>query len=288
MWVMRQLGKQVTPAVDGGVPPALRFLPGAEEVLATLGEVTPDLVIAVDCGDAGRMGQAGVAATASGAPLINLDHHVSNTLFGTANLVDPATVSSTELILDWLPRLGVSLDTGIATCLLTGLVTDTLCFRTDSVTAAVLGKAQRLVEAGAPLSDITQRTLLTKPFADLRLWAEALHTVQMDEGVIWVALDRQTRDRVQATDNGDAGLVSFLVTAEEATVAAVFREKDDGRIEMGFRAKPGFDVGRVAVALGGGGHVLASGATVDGPLDVAIGRALPLLKQAAKGEQAVG
>lgn len=287
-WALRQLGKNVTPAVDGGVPDFLKFLPGAEDVRASLDGVRSDLVVAVDCGDVARMGQVGVAATANGVSVVNLDHHISNTRFGAANLVDPESVSASEIIFDWLPRLGVSLDDRIATCLLTGLVTDTLCFRTNNVTAPVLGKAQRLMEAGAPLFEITQRGLMTMPFADIQLWAAVLPTVRLDEGVIWIVIDQATRQQVPASERADSGLVSFLLSAEEACIAAIFREKVDGRIELSLRAVPGYNVSKVAVALGGGGHILASGATIDGPLDAVLERVLPLLRAAVEEGQVVG
>ncbi len=284
MWMLRRMGKRVTPVVDEGVPPEFAFLPGAEEVRPALdGNVQPDLIIAVDCGDSGRMGQAGAVARASGASLINLDHHITNTYFGDANLVDPCTVASAEGVLDWLEQLGVALDREIATCLLTGIVTDTLCFRTDNVTAAVFGKAQRLIEAGAPYSEITQRTVMRMPFEALGLWAAVLPRMRLEEeGILWVAIDRPTRQALNYNDARDGGLVSLLISADRARIAAVFREKDDGRVEIGFRAVPGYDVAGVAAQLGGGGHALAAGCTIDGPLNVAVERTLALLREAAR------
>jgi phosphoesterase RecJ-like protein len=287
-WSLRQLGKQVTVAVDDGLPAGFAFLPGAADIQANLNGVQPDLVIAVDCGDRSRMGEVGAAATAAHPPLINLDHHVTNTQFGDANLVDGGTVAAAEGVFDWLPRLGVTLDPTIATCLLTGIVTDTLCFRTDNVTAAVLGKAQQLMEAGAQLSDITQRTVMRMPYESLKLWSAVMPTVRMDNHVIWAVIDKATRESLNYTNKRDGGLVSLLVSADEAYISAVFREQDDGRVEIGFRAVPGFDVASVALALGGGGHALASGCTLDVPLAEAIDRVLPMLKDAAaKGSPVV-
>lgn len=281
-WALRQLGKTVTVAVDDGVPSFLRFLPGASDVRTKLDGLTPELIIAVDCADESRMGKVGEQARVHNVPLINLDHHVTNTRFGDANLVDIETVAAAEGIYDWLPRLGVTLDEPIATCLLTGIVTDTLCFRTNNVTAAVLGKAQALMAAGAPLNEITQRTVMRKPYNALRLWAKVMPTVQLEGGLIWAVIDQQARAAVKMANGGDGGLVGLLVSADEANIAAVFRENDDGRVEMGFRAVPGFDVSTVALALGGGGHPLAAGATIDGPLDDAVARTLKMLRKAAQ------
>lgn len=277
---LRRMGKTVITAVDGGVPDDLAFLPGAPATHAALENPLPvDLVIAVDCGDEPRMGQVGQVALQSGLPLINLDHHRTNTLFGQANLVDLDTVAAAEGVLDWLDRLGVALDSTIALCLLTGIVTDTLCFRTDNVTAGTFGKVQRLMEHGAPLAEIVQRTVSRKTYAGLRLLAEALPAIHLEDHVIWAVLTRDVYDRAGYPDDDDAGLVSTLVQTEEAYISAVFKEKrDGGGIEIGFRAVPGFDTANVAVALGGGGHRLASGATVHEPLAILVPRVIAMLK----------
>ncbi len=275
---LQRLGKTVITAVDEGVPPDLAFLPGADSVRPTLDSVAVDLVIAVDCGDAPRMGAVGQAAIRSGAPIVNLDHHPTNTLFGSANLVDPATVAAAEGVLDWLDWMGVDLDQTTAICLLTGIVTDTLCFRTDNVTAETLGKAQRLMSYGAPLAEIVQRTVARKTYAGLRLWAHVLPTVRLEDHVIWAVITREMFEAAGYSGWDDDGLVGRLVQTEDAYIAVVFKEKPDGDIEIGFRAVPGFDTSGVAVSLGGGGHRLASGTTITEPLDTLVPRVIDLLK----------
>jgi len=279
---LRALGKDVRMAVDGGVPRKLAFLPGADEVHAALDEVAVDLVIAVDCGDESRMGAVGQAARRSGAPLINLDHHRTNTLFGDANLVDLDTVAAAEGVLDWLDYMDVTLNHTAAYCLLTGIVTDSLCFRTDNVTAGTLGKAQRLMGYGVSLSEIVQQTVNRSTYAALRLWSQVMPTVRLDEHVIWAVIRQEMFRQADYPGHDDAGLVSTLVQTDEAYIAAVFKEKPDGAVEIGFRSVPGFDTSEVAVALGGGGHPLASGATVEEPLAVLVPRVIEMLKKAIR------
>ncbi|NDJ76362.1 MAG: bifunctional oligoribonuclease/PAP phosphatase NrnA [Chloroflexi bacterium] len=276
---LRSQGKDVITAVDAGVPSKLAFLPGAETVLPALNGVTCDLVVAVDCGDEARMGAVGQVARRSAVPLINLDHHRTNTYFGDANLVDLDTVAAAEGVLDWLDRLGVPVDPAAAHCLLTGIVTDTLCFRTDRVTATTLAKAQRLMDAGVSLSDIVQNTVSRKPYAALRLWSAAMPAVHLEDHVIWAVITHEMFQQAQYPGNDDAGLVGMLVQTDEAYIAAVFRQREDGGIELGFRAVPGYDTSQVAVDLGGGGHPLASGATVFGePPEMLVPRVIDRLK----------
>lgn len=285
-FALRNLGKEVVAAVDGGTPHHLAFIPGSEEVRSDLKDVTEanaDLVISVDASDVPRTGEVGQQALALGKPVIVVDHHKTNTLFGTVNLVNADTPATAEVLLDWFDSMEIKLTKDIAYCLLTGIVTDTLCFRVNSVTGDTLGKAHRLMAAGAPLNTICQQTVNRRSTAALRLWAHVMPTMQIEDHVIWAVVDQAARKAAQYEEEGGAGgLVQLLNEADEAYIAAVFAEKADGKVELHFRAQPGFNVADLAFKLGGGGHVLASGATTDGPLEATVTRVVPLLKEAAQ------
>ncbi|MHB8626965.1 MAG: DHH family phosphoesterase [Aggregatilineales bacterium] len=280
---LQALGKTIIAAVDGGVPRHLAFIPGSDQVRSTLADVTADLVISVDASDVPRTGEVGKYALALGVPVIMVDHHRTNLGFGMVNLLDMDTSSCAEVVLDWLDTLGLALTPDVAYCLLTGIVTDTLCFRVNSVTAHTLEKAGRLMQAGASLPDITQRTVNRRSTTALRLWAHVLPTLKIENGVIWAVADQKTLKKAHYVEEGGAGgLVQLLNEADETHIAAVFREKDDGAVELHLRAQPGFDVGSLALSLGGGGHTLASGATIPGPLADVVARVVPLLKQTVR------
>ena len=280
---LKEMGKTVTMAVDGGVPLALRFLPGAGEILASVKPgLQVDLFIAVDCGDAERTGKVGAQGFAFNVPTINLDHHRTNTNFADANLVDENTVAAAEGVLDLLDRLGVAPSAAVAECLLCGVVTDTLCFRTSNVTSATLGKAQRLMAAGADLSGIVQRTVSHLSTAALKLWKQVMPTVCLEDHVVWATITLAMRQDSGYIDGADGGLVSLLIQADEAYVSCVLREKEDNTVELSIRAVPGFDVSDYSLSLGGGGHTLAAGATVKGSLAEVEALVIPTLKAIAK------
>ncbi len=279
---LRDYGKTVTLAVDDGVPSNLRFLPGAQDIRKDLNSVQADLAIAVDCGDESRMGNAGKAIRTLGLSLINIDHHRSNTNFGDVNLVDPVSVAAADCILSWLEQSRMTITPDTAQCLLCGLVTDTLCFRTSNVTSETLGAAQRLMAHGGNLSDIVQHTVSSIPTAVIRLWGQVMPTARIEDGVIWVKITQAARKAAGVTDTKDGGLVSLLIQADEAHISCVLMEKDNHQVELSFRSIPGYDVSRVAISLGGGGHLQASGATVNGTLDEIEAQVIPLLKEAAK------
>lgn len=278
---LRERGSKVAAlVVDGGVPDYLAFLPGADGVRpnATKGEF--DLMISLDSSDEERTGAAGVYGRAHSKQVINVDHHVTNTGFGDIHVVMPEAVSTAEIVQRWLEIMGQPLSTSSATPLLTGLITDTIGFRTSNVTSDTLNLAQRLMEAGAPLNEIMARTLGSKKYDVMKLWSYVMPGMELDDGIISATITQADIKRAGLPEITDGGLVEFLVTANEAQISVVFKEKDDGKVEVGFRCKSGYDVAQIAFSVGGGGHKQASGATIDGPLEAAKARIMPMLREA--------
>lgn len=278
---LRERGCAVTTlAVDDGVPTFLRFLPGSDKVQPALSSGEWELMISLDCSDEERSGAVGVYGRAHSQRVINLDHHPTNTKFGQLYLFEPDAVSATQVVQEWLEHMKQPLTRDSAMPLLTGLVTDTLGFRTSNVTAQTLGYAQKLMQAGASLTEITQRTLGSTPYQNIVLWKYTLPSVELKNGVISAVVTQEDVRKAHLPDITDGGMVEYLVTANEAMISVVFKELADGRVEVGFRSKPGYDVASVALSLGGGGHRQASGATIPGPLEAAKTRVMPLLRQA--------
>lgn len=284
--LLRRLGKsKVALACDDGVPEKYRFLPGAADVVrSTRGRF--DLILALDCSDERRCGRVFRAASTGRAPVINIDHHVTNTGYGEVNIVLPDTVATTESLFRLMRAWGLELDPDLASCLLTGLVTDTLCLRTANVTPEVMRVAAELMKGGADLSDITARTVNRRRYDSIRFWGALLETVQLDDRVVSVHSSAASRRGSGYPANGDASVVSLLITAQEADMAASFVETDEGKVEVSFRAKPGFDVSGIALDLGGGGHRVASGCTVEGPLEPTRNRVMEMVKRARREQLA--
>jgi phosphoesterase RecJ-like protein len=280
---LQALGKTVIPAVDTGTPAHLKFIPGSEAVRSVLTDETADLVISLDASDVRRTGEVGRYALALGKPVIMVDHHQTNTLFGTVNLLNAETPATAEVLVDWITAVGWPLSRDAAYALLTGIVTDTLCFRTNTTTADTLDKARRLMNAGAPLNAITQQTVNRRSAATFRLWARVMPSLQIEDHAAWVCIGLEAKREAGYEEEGSAGgLAQLLNEADDAYVTAVFVEKSSEAVEVHFRAHPGFNVADLARAIGGGGHILASGATVQGTLSEALALVLPKLKEVAR------
>jgi phosphoesterase RecJ-like protein len=282
---LQKLGKHTDAICQDPVPSAYQHLHGADQVISQPSGKY-DLVVSLDCSDERRMGTPYQSLSSQGKdiPIVNIDHHITNLNFGELNWVDPGAVATAEMVLELVKVMGVPLDADLATCLLTGIVTDTRGFRTANTSSKVMAAVTRLMEAGANLAEITNRAFSRRPLAAVRLWSHALSETFLEGRVLWGVVTRGMRIQSNYKTNGDAGLVSFLGDVNEADIAVVFTERDDREIDVGIRANPGLDMSQVALSLGGGGHPQAAGCTLRITLQEAVDTVLPAL-QAAWQEQ---
>ena len=276
---LRQAGKIVTAVIDDGVPRSLRFIPHSDTVLPGIDSGEFDLLITLDSSDLPRIGRAGAYGMAHSKTVINLDHHPTNTRFGDIQLIVPTALAAVEIVYDFLDFLGADIAPETAFALLTGLVTDTQGFRINDTNSRTLYIAQDLMGKGAPLSQIMAQTLNRRTYQEVELWKLVLPSVRLQDGLIFAAVSQSDLRRAGLDKAGDGDLVSYLVTIDKAKVSIVFKELPDAAVEVGFRAKPGFDVASLAFQLGGGGHTLASGCTVSGSLRQVQDIVLPLARQ---------
>jgi bifunctional oligoribonuclease and PAP phosphatase NrnA len=254
---LRAAGKEVTAVLNGGVPGSLKFLAGAGQVQNAL-PAACDLLICVDCSDLDR---TGFAPTKLPRPVdVNIDHHPTNTQFGRFNLVAPEAAATTQILHTWLPEIGLPLTPAVIAALMTGLVTDTIGFRTSSVTPACLRTAASLLEAGAPLAEIYEHALTSTSFAAARYWGAGLSRLAREDGLVWASLTLDDRRQVGYSGSDDADLVNVLTTIEDAQVVVVFVEQSANQVKISWRSRPGIDVSQLATQFGGGGHALAAGA----------------------------
>jgi phosphoesterase RecJ-like protein len=264
---LQQMGKQVTLMCDDGPHPRFNFLPLIGDMQSShAADAAYDLLIALDCGDRGRMGRVYTKLPDPEIPVINIDHHITNTMFGDVNLVDPEAASTTEILYGVWEQLGAPLVEALALPLLTGLVTDTLGFRTMNTTARTMKVASALMDAGADLSLVMMQGLILMPLSTLQLWRLGLDGMQLEKGLMWTTLDQEQLASIGYTGSSSAGLTNLFSDVEEVAIAAVLLELPDGSVRVGFRCRPPYSVAELAVNLGGGGHPLAAGCKLDGPL----------------------
>jgi phosphoesterase RecJ-like protein len=285
---LREKGQRVTMMCADPIPVQYHYLPQWQAIATPQVDAAPtpeasdpvSLIVSLDCGDLARLGKAYDPESLKGVPIINIDHHATNVNFGEINWVDPTAAATAQMLVPLIRALKVPLTRDIATCLLTGILTDTLGFRTATTTPQVMATSIELMNTGASLTALTDQIFNHRPMETIRMWTMALQNLHLEGRILWSEITQRMRERVGYTQNGDAGLASFLSTANEADIAIVFDELGDGRVNVSMRASPGYDISKVAFRLGGGGHPQAAGCTLPRSLSAVKTQVLSLVQQA--------
>lgn len=237
-----------------------------------------DVVVACDTAARDRLGSL-APATESAGSLVVIDHHRSNGGFGDINLIDPEAGSTTQLVLYLLDELGWRIDEAVATALYTGLVTDTGRFQYSSTTPEVHRVAAQLLAAGVRPDAVGQRLFEEIPFGYYTVLARVMGRaiLEPERGLVWSVMEMGDLEAggigYEATD----GLIDSVRIAEEADVACLLKEKQQGTLKGSLRSRGRVDVSAIAAALGGGGHHNAAGFTFNGTSDAAMTRIRELL-----------
>jgi bifunctional oligoribonuclease and PAP phosphatase NrnA len=232
------------------------------------GEKPYDLLVAVDTADLALFGSMYTdhVDLFSQVPILNVDHHISNTKYGQLQLIDSTAASATEVLYHWFtqePEWKTHLNADIATLLLTGLITDTRSFQNPNTTPRSLEVAAELLELGARQQEIIQHIYKTKPLSTLRIWGRALNRIQMDADarIVWSSISTDDLAEMGATSKETHGILDELIsTIPDADVHVLFTELEEGGLKASTRSSSAIDVSALTGELfGGGGHERAAG-----------------------------
>ena len=257
------------------VPPLYDFIAGVDRFRTDPDGSAPyDLLVISDCGSLERIGEVGARHPDlfGRLPRVIIDHHASNDGADVADWIDPSAAATCEMVTLLAGRLGVPLDAdggGLAAALMAGIVMDTATFAHPNATPRTLVVSAALVEAGAPLSDISRRLYRTKPDAQLRLFGVVLDRLETaDDGrIVWSSLTDADISATGAERAHSEGIIDLLSQAEAAEVAILFKQAGNAT-RVSVRTKPGgVDATVLTGVFGGGGHARAAGASIDASLE---------------------
>jgi phosphoesterase RecJ-like protein len=267
-----RMGKQAEIVSGDPPPPFLAFLPRVDEVRRAP-QLEPDVAVVLDAGDLARTGSVAVeqGEWLSRARIANVDHHVSNTGFGEATLIDPSAAATCEMVALLLPELGVPLDQQIATALLAGIVQDTHTFAHPNATPRTLRVAAELVEAGADLSRLNRAIYADKPYSTLALWGLILAGIgqRCDGRIVHASMTVGMLQETGESATASEGFVDLLASTRAADITVLFKEVDATSTRVSVRTTERADAVLVTSVFGGGGHARAAGCTLAAPLDAA-------------------
>lgn len=264
---LKRLGADVEVSFPGQtpLPDILRALPGVELLVAAADVVGHDTVVAVDAATVDRLACLGSHLVDAHCSIV-IDHHVSNKGFGTIDYVDAGADCTTALVLKVIDRLGIEVDTDIATCLYAGLITDTGSFKWAR--PASLTVAARLLEAGVDGARWSRILLDNHPFGWLKMVEKVLATATLvpdafgGRGLVHAVISTDASDGLGWAEL--ESVIDVVRTVSEAEVAAVFKEGVPGEWTVSLRSKSSVDLVPIAQAHGGGGHHRAAGYSESG------------------------
>ena len=229
-----------------------------------------DLFIVLDISDVKRLGVLTDAVRALTVPKLVIDHHLeSDDPAGSLALSDTTACATAELIYDFAQVMGWTVTPAVAQSLYTGMLTDTGGFRFSNTTPRCLAVAAQLLAAGVDPEEMYTRIYASAPAGRVRLMAEVLGTLQVDEaiGLAWLSMDPEALEKYDVKSEDLDGIVEHARSIAGTRMALFFRDLGHRKVKVSFRSIGGTDVNAFARNFGGGGHAKASGALVSGSLD---------------------
>lgn len=263
-------------------PPAynLEFLPQIELIKRRPEGENFDLGIVVDLDSLDRLGDLEPFISACKRTVV-IDHHVPHEAPGDLRIVDTQAPATAVILARLLMALNTEMSPEMATCLLTGVITDTGCFRFPNTTPEALHLAAKLLESGGRIEQINEEVFQRRPLASVRLQGIMLAKMQLtaDDRICWSILDTKDFEMTGSGDEETEGFVNELLAIKSVQISVLLREHRPGRVRISIRSRSTYDVAEVAREFGGGGHRNAAGCSWDATGEEAANQLIPRLIQ---------
>ena len=279
---LRDLGKRVCASLPEPrkYPPQYLFLPGRELLCAPedLG-AEADVFVALDCSNPERLGALWDWARRSRVTL-NIDHHEDNMLYAAVNLVDDRASSTSELVFRVIRAAAWPLGPEVATCLYTGVVTDTGRFQHRNTSPETFALAAELAGAGADIFAVAEAVYEDRSLPYTRLLGRTLERIEFVEefGLAYSYITQEDLAETGAALPETEDLIDHLRAVRGTRLVALFKELAEGGVRVSLRSRAAFEVGPIARAMGGGGHAMAAGYTSERDIEGSIAGLLEALR----------
>lgn len=273
---LTKIGKKTTLYNASAIPAVYKFLPSVERVVHHLKKAgTYDMAIVLDCGDISRVGEG--SGTVEKTPcVVNIDHHVSNTAFGDIQWVDTEACATSEIIYRLITELGIGVDRHIATCIYTGILTDTGSFRFSNTNQAAFAISREMAEIGVEPFQVAQHVYGTYSLGRIKLLNLALDSIEISgNGKLSImTVTKRMLDETGTSSEDVDGLINYARRIQDVKVAALIQEQKNGngvtkqrrRYHVSLRSDGSVDVAAIASSFGGGGHYSAAGFQIESAL----------------------
>ncbi|WP_127531683.1 DHH family phosphoesterase [Paenibacillus kobensis] len=283
-WLLEKLGKKYTLINEGASPSRLHYL-HLSDTIQNYSESKPNRsykrIIAVDCADFRRMGDV-ESCFEDGYELLNIDHHPTNDLYGSVNLVFSYAAATVEILYELIEQAGIALDEPAATAIYTGLLTDTGGFRYSNTTPRVMEIASELLKLGVNGHWVADYLLERMTMPQLKLLQLGLSrlTFSEDAKIGWLYIEANDLSATGAAPEDLEGLVNYARNVDGVEVGILFKEMKNGHVKVSLRSAGSADVAVIAQSFGGGGHVRAAGCRLEEPLQQSMEKVVEAVRKA--------
>lgn len=284
---LEQLGKSVRYLNNDGCPQSLRFLPGSEkvEVSGEVGVLDVEVAITLDTAAQVRIGEGSLEAIQNAKLLINIDHHISNPSYGDLNYIDSNSPATGQIIYELLTELSLPISEISRDSIYVAVSTDTGSFQYPGTTQRTYEMAADLVGQGLDVGEINQLTYDNQPYRKVELMRALLNTLdRSDDGrLVWWDLRMETKNELGLVDDDTEGMIDFIRSVQGVLVAVFFEDLDGGKVRVSMRSKDTrVNASVICGVFGGGGHSLAAGIRMPGPLEDARNKVLEEIRESIR------
>ena len=282
-FALMAMGKTVRLVNDDGLPENLAFLPGSGKIeIPPADPIDVEVAIALDTATKPRLGENALHAASKAKIWLNIDHHVSNPKYGDLNLIDSTSPATGQILYDLITTLDLPMPDESRDSIYVAVSTDTGSFQYPSTTAKTYEMAADLTRRGVNVGEINSKTYDEHPYRRVELMCALLNTLERSpDGLVahWELKD-QTRLDLGLRPEDSEGLIDIIRAIRGVQLAVFFEELPDGKIRVSMRSKDrALDVCKIAMEFGGGGHALAAGIRMSGPIEDAKARVLGAVRR---------
>lgn len=283
-WLLEQCGKEFVMVNEDAIPSKFNYLYGYDQIISVKEERPSEWfrhIICIDCADFKRVGVV-AELFEENYDLLNIDHHPTNDRYGSVNLIKDDAAATVELLYDLVTLMDIPWTKEAAECIYTGLLTDTGGFRYSSTSPKVMNIAAQLLAHGVQGAELAEHLLETISFAHIQLLKRALASLEFSEDrrIAWMRVSTEDLQATGAGSDDMEGLVNYPRNIEGVAVGILFKQAEGDDIKISLRSGGEANVSRIAQEFGGGGHVRAAGATVQGTMDAVVDQVIHTVKAA--------
>jgi phosphoesterase RecJ-like protein len=264
-YALRHLGKEARVVFRDAPPAPLQVFPGVSDIEVSEHVDDPgDAVIVMESGSLDRTGVKGLDA----GFVINIDHHLGNSMYGALNWFDLSAAACGEMVFDLVKALGAPLTQEIATHVYIAILTDTGSFHYSSISPRTFDICRQCVEAGVDPPSVARSIFDSNNLGRLKLFGAVLSQMELDPSgrMATVYVDHKLADKCGGTYEDTEGLINLPLTVKEIQAVVFFKEDAPEEWRISMRSKGEVDINAVAKQFGGGGHKNASGCSARGPI----------------------